>query len=101
MFKLFKSVDRKLEERGFRKVEDRDFAAVYEKEDDYGYVQVLDIRIRNNGRTYIQSYDKELFDTKGIGNTCVALSYEETKLALAKMKQLLRKRKRMRLGGKK
>ena len=50
-------------------------------------MQVLDIRHKKDGRHIIQSYDKDLFDKEGIGNTGVGLTYYETKLALKKMKK--------------
>ncbi len=36
----------------------------------------------------LQSYDPELGDSKGIGNTCVGLTGYEMKLFVKKMKQL-------------
>lgn len=42
---------------------------------------------KKNGKHIIQSYDKNLTDSKGIGNTCVGLTYYETKLFMKKMKQ--------------
>ena len=35
----------------------------------------------------LQSYDPDLTDTKGIGSTCVGLTYQELKLFAKKMKQ--------------
>ena len=49
---------------------------------------MLAILHKANGRHIVQSYDKDLMDSKMIGNTCVGLSYYEMKLALKKMKQL-------------
>lgn len=42
---------------------------------------------KKNGKHIIQSYDKELLDKKGIGNTCVGLTYYETKLIMKKMRK--------------
>lgn len=36
---------------------------------------------------YKDNYDPDLFDSKNIGNTCVGLTYKETKLFLKKMKK--------------
>lgn len=86
--KIFKSVDEKFKEIGFTKVDDNDHIVSYVRyAKDYEYTQVLSICHKESGRHIIQSYDKDLFDTKGIGNTCVGLTYYETKLALKKMKQ--------------
>ncbi len=88
MFKLFKSVDQKFRDIGFMKMKDNELVVTYERwNDKYNYMQVLDICHKKSGRHIVQSYDKNLFDTKGIGNTGVGLTYYETKLALKKMKQ--------------
>lgn len=88
MKKLFKTIDDKFEEIGFQKVEDSGYCATYERKNEvYNYTQVLDIRCKASGRHIIQSYDKNLFDSKKIGNTCVGLTYYEMKLALKKMKK--------------
>ena len=87
MKKLFKTVDDKFREIGFQKIQDDRYSATYERRDEEcGYTQVLDIRHKANGRHIIQSYDKELFDKKNIGNTCVGLTYYEMKLAIKKMR---------------
>ena len=86
--KIFKSIDEKFEEIGFIKVQDDEYGVLYERKlDKYNYTQVLHIIHKRSGQHIIQSYDKDLFDKKGIGNTCVGLTYYETKLALKKMKQ--------------
>ena len=88
MFKIFKTVDEKLEDLGFKKVQDDDHIVSYERYDEqYQFTQVLDILHKSSGEHIIQSFDKNLFDEKGIGNTCMGLTYYETKLALKKMKQ--------------
>ncbi len=43
---------------------------------------------KKSGRHILQSYDPELGDSKGIGNTCVGLTGYEMKLFIKKMKQL-------------
>ena len=86
--KIFKNIDDKFKDIGFKKVKDDKYAVTYERYDTtYKYTQVLDICHKKNGRHIIQSYDKDLYDRKGIGNTGVGLTYYETKLALKKMKK--------------
>lgn len=87
MKKLFKTIDEKFNEIGFKKVQDDEYAVNYERKNEkYGYTQVLCIVYKDSGHHIIQSYDKELFDDKLIGNTCVGLTYYETKLILKKMR---------------
>lgn len=86
---VFKNIDRGFEEIGFVKVSEDKYGATYERKDEeHKYTQVLAILHKESGRHIVQSYDKELMDSKMIGNTCVGLSYYEMKLALKKMKQL-------------
>ena len=86
--KIFKNIDEKFEDIGFKKIKDDKYAVTYERYNgEYKYMQVLDIRHKKNGKHIIQSYDKDLFDIEGIGNTSVGLTYYETKLALKKMKK--------------
>lgn len=83
------NIDKKFEKIGFIKVRENEFGVSYEREDiGYGYTQTLDIVRKASGRHIVQSYDKDLFDTKLIGNTCVGLTYYEMKLVLKKMKKL-------------
>ena len=42
---------------------------------------------KKSGQHIVQSYDENLTDTKGIGNTCVGLTMYEMKLCIKKMKQ--------------
>lgn len=86
---MFKNIDKKFEEIGFTKVSEDKYGATYERKDEeHNYTQVLAILHKASGRHIIQSYDKDLMDSKMIGNTCVGLSYYEMKLALKKMRQL-------------
>ena len=86
--KLFKSIDDKLEDIGFVKIKDDKYAVTYERKlVKYNYTQVLDICHKTSGKHIVQSYDKDLMDKKGIGNTCVGLTYYEMKLIAKKMKQ--------------
>ena len=86
---MFKSVDKKFEEIGFIKVKEDQYGVTYERKNEkYNYTQVLCILHKKSGRHIVQSVDKDLMDSKMIGNTCVGLTYYEMKLALKKMKQL-------------
>lgn len=86
---MFKNIDKKFEEIGFIKVKENEYGATYERKNEkYNYTQVLAIIHKANGKHIVQSYDKDLMDSKEIGNTCVGLTYYETKLALKKMKKL-------------
>jgi hypothetical protein len=87
--KLFKTVDEKFAEIGFIKIEENKFGAVYHRENkQYNYTQVLDLMHKRSGLHIIQSYDNDLVDRKGIGNTCVGLTMYEAKLCIKKMKQM-------------
>lgn len=87
--KLFKTVDEKLAEIGFTKVEEDKYGCAYERKDkEYGYTQKIAILRKRSGRHILQSYDPDLRDNKGIGNTCVGLTGYEMKLFLKKMKRI-------------
>lgn len=87
--KIFKTVDDKLADIGFRKIEEEQYGVRYKRKDDeHGFVQTVDIFHKASGRHLLQSYDAELTDQKMIGNTCVGLTGYEMKLFLKKMKQI-------------
>lgn len=87
--KLFKTVDEKLAEIGFVKVEEDKYGCSYERKDKkYVYTQKVVIGHKKTGRHILQSYDPDLGDDKGIGNTCVGLTGYEMKLFLKKMKRM-------------
>lgn len=87
--KLFKTIDAKFEEIGFKKVEETEYGAEFERYDeDFKFTQTLCLLHKQSGRHIVQSYDKALMDAKGIGNTCVGLTMYEMKLCLKKMKQM-------------
>lgn len=87
--KLFKSIDERFEEIGFKKVRKDKYGVEYERENkEQGYVQSLCLLHKKSGRHIVQSYDKCLMDEKKIGNTCVRLTMYEIKLCLKKMKQM-------------
>ena len=84
-----KRIDKKLNVIGFNKVSEDKHGVSYERYDEkYKYTQCVDILYKNSGKHILQSYDKELFDTKKIGNTCIGLTGYEIKLFLKKMKQM-------------
>lgn len=86
--KLFKTVDEKLAEIGFVKEEDK-YGCVYKRKDkEYNFTQKVFIGHKKSGGHILQSYDPDLGDDKGIGNTCVGLTGYEMKLFIKKMKQL-------------
>lgn len=88
MRRLFKTVDEKFREIGFCKVDDDKNYVCYERKNRvYNYTQVLYIGHQAQGRHFVQSFDKDLIDPKGIGNTCVGLTYYEMKLVMKKMRQ--------------
>lgn len=87
--KLFKTVDEKLAAIGFAKVEEDKYRCSYERKDKkYRYAQKVEILHKKSGRHILQSYDPDLGDDKGIGNTCVGLTGYEMNLFLKKMKEM-------------
>lgn len=82
-------IDKKFAKIGLIKVKENKYVIRYERQNaEYGYTQVLEILHKATGRHIVLSYDKEIFDTEGLGNTCIGLTYYEMKLALKKMKKL-------------
>lgn len=97
---IFQSIDKKLRKIGFNKVyEDRgsgrfvsedEYGVSYERQiEEYRYTQVLDIRRKASGKHSIQSFQKDV-NADGFNNT-VGLTYEETKLAMKKYRQMKRR----------
>lgn len=87
--KLFKSVDEKLKEIGFVKIEEDKYGVRYERKNSkYIFTQSVDILHKSSGKHILQSYDPDLMDEKKVGNTCVGLTGYEMKLFLKKMKQI-------------
>ena len=84
--------DKRLEKLGFIKQREDRFAVVYEREQKAAaYIQTVCILHKANGPAILQSYDKNLLDTDGIGNTCVGLTEEETRLFSRKMREYRRR----------
>lgn len=87
--KLFKTVDEKFKEIGFVKINENKYGVHYRRNNkNYSYVQTLYLLHKKSGKHIVQSYDENLMDTKGIGNTCVGLTMYEMKLCIKKMKQM-------------
>lgn len=87
--KLFKTVDEKFEEIGFKKVNENEYGVHYQRQDKtYKFVQTLYLCHKSSGKHIVQSYDENLMDSKGIGNTCVGLTMHEMKLCIKKMKKM-------------
>ena len=84
---IFKSIDEKFKDIGFIKVREDKYGVVYERyEDEYGYVQRLDILHKINGKYLVQSYDAT--NTTSELSPVVGLTGYELKLALIKMKKI-------------
>lgn len=90
MIKLFKNVDERLADIGFKKIEENKHLCEYDKENrEFGYVQKVIISYKESGQNTLQSYDvPNLFNNEGIGNTCVGLTGYEMNLFLKKMKKM-------------
>ena len=87
--KLFKSIDDKFAEIGFEKIGEDQYGVTYKRQPKgFNYIQQLDIAHKSNEYNIVQSYDPNLNDKLGIGNTCVGLTAYEMKLCLQKMKQM-------------
>ena len=87
--KLFETVDDKLNDIGFVKVNEDKYGVEYErKNDEFNYTQVVSILHKASGRHILQSCDKDLMDEAKIGNVGVGLTGYEMKLFLMKMKQI-------------
>lgn len=84
---MLKIADRKLSEIGFEKAEESDGFVSYEREnEDYNYIQCLEICEKESGYHLVWSYVK---DTNSEGfNNVVGLTGYEMKLALRKMKEM-------------
>lgn len=85
-------IDKKLAKLGFVKKEENKFVVEYEREQKAAaYMQTVCILHKKNGPSILQSYDKNLMDEKGIGNTCVGMTEVELRLFSKKMKEFRRK----------
>ena len=86
---MLKLADKRLEKIGFTKVIENNYIVSYERKVPVdNYTQRLDFCHKQNGNHLVQSYDKDLFDSKNIGNTSVGLNKYELKCCLRKLKEL-------------
>lgn len=61
MIKLFKNVDEKLADIGFKKMEENKHLCEYDRENnEFGYIQKVVISYKKSGRYILQSYDPKL-----------------------------------------
>lgn len=89
MIKLFKRIDDRLLDIGFRKIREDKHGVEYQRfNEKYNYTQVVVISHKQSGAHILQSYDNSLFDSKDVGNTNVGLTGYEVKLFLKKMKSV-------------
>lgn len=81
--KLFKSIDEKLEDAGFKLLPDQSEGLKYECTKDKGYcfTHIVTISRLSNGLTMLKSYDKA-------SRCIVGMTRKELKLFLKKMKQV-------------
>ena len=87
--KLFKTTDEKLAELGFVKTYESKNGVEYKRNNaEFDFVQTVALLHKSSGYHIIQSYDEDLCDTKGIGNTCVGMEIYELKLFMKKMKEI-------------
>ena len=84
---IFKSIDEKFKDIGFIKVREDKHGVVYERyEDEYGYVQRLDILHKANGKHLIQSYDAT--NTTSEFSPMVRLTEYKLKIKIIKIKKI-------------
>lgn len=78
--------DKRLESLGFKKIMDDEHIVCYERwNEQFKYLQKLDIIDKEDKPAIIMSYDPELCDQKNIGSTCVGLSRNEAIAAAMKI----------------
>ena len=84
---IFKSIDKKFKDIGFIKIEEDKYGVVYERYDEeYKYMQRLDISHKINGKYLVQSYDAT--NTTSEFSPVVGLTEYEIKLVSMKIKIL-------------
>lgn len=87
---MFKSIDKRLEELGFKKISEGNYGATYAKVDkEFGFVHCIAILNKELGDHIIHSYQKGA-NSDGFNNT-VGMTYKEAKLAIKKFRQLKRR----------
>lgn len=91
--KLFKTVDEKLYDLGFKKIEEDPYSVIYARKNGVlSYTHYLDIFYRCNGIVSVQSYGRYI--KSGEYYNIVELTGEEVKLAYKKSKEIKRRIKR-------
>lgn len=85
-FNVFKSIDRKIADLGFKEIRNDKYGIEYERNNG-NYIHKVVLLHKHNWQNILQSYDPALFDTETIGNTNVGLSYRELVLFTKKMKR--------------
>lgn len=89
--KIFKSIDDKIADLGFTISDKSEYGITYVRHNDkFGYTQKVRLQHKQSGRPILQSYDPDLEDSKGVGNTCIGISYDELKVFMKKFRKLLR-----------
>lgn len=83
---LFKSIDKKIADLGFKEVKNNEYGIEYERNNGV-YIHRVALLHKANERHILQSYDPALYDPKRIGNTAVGLTHKELTLFAKKMKQ--------------
>lgn len=87
--KLFKTIDCKISDFGYKKIKDDGFGFSFEKyNEDYKYTHVIDFVHKASGEHILQSYDKE--STTKDGSVCVGLDYRLLKLILKKINRAMK-----------
>ena len=82
---IFKSIDKKISELGFKEVRNDQYGIEYERNNG-NYTHKVVLLHKQDSDNIMQSYDPALFDYKSVGNTCVGLTQKELKLFAKKMK---------------
>ena len=93
-FEIFESIDKKLEKIGFIKLQGEDEESKYgvyyrRKIGQFRYYQRLDIVHKKGGRHLIMTYQEGINSDKF--NNSDSLTYEETRLAMKKYRQMKRR----------
>ena len=84
---MFKSTDKKFEKIGFVKTKEDEHGVSYERpNEEFHYIQKIDILYKTNGKHIVQSYDAT--NTTSEYSPVVGLTGYEVKLVLKKMKEI-------------
>lgn len=84
---IFKNTDKKFEKIGFIKIKEDEYGVSYERlNEEFHYIQRIDILHKTNGKHIVQSYDAS--NTTSRYSPVVGLTGYEVKLVLKKMKEI-------------